>query len=1358
MKKILGLDLGTTSIGWAFVNESDDDSSKIINTGVRIVPLTTDEESDFAKGNTISINSDRTLKRGARRGLQRFKLRRDALIEIFDKIKFIPKTFNYAENGKQTTFSSHKTRAKSVFEQVTKAELVQILLMLNKKRGYKSSRKAKTPEEGDAIDGMKIATEIFEKNITPGQWIFNSLSKGGKFIPDFYRSDLQKELEKIINFQHQFYSGIINEKLIVDINGKTRTQTSQHFSKILKIELAENKGSRDEVKMQHYKWRNDALFNQLDLKVLAFIITEINNQINKSSGYLGAISDRSKELYFNKLTVGQFQYNQLQENIHKPLKNQVFYRQDYIDEFEKIWETQSKFYPELTDELKIEIKDITIFYQRKLKSQKHLVSQCEFEKGHKVIPKSSPLFQDFRIWQNINNIIIKNEATKESFELFEEQKEQIAIELKFKGNLSDSEILTLLGFKKGTHSVNFKKIEGNRTNNAIYKAFEKILEIEGYEMDFSKMKPLEIKESVFKIFELLEIDTKILDFDETIQGNDFDKQAYYQFWHLLYATEDDETLKKSLMNKFGFKENHIPSLLNINLQADYGSLCAKAIKKILPHLMDGHLYDKSCLLAGYNHSASLTKEDNANRKLDTELQLIKKNSLRNPVVEKILNQMINVVNAIIKDPTMGQPDEIRIELAREIKATSEQRKTATTNINAATVEHEKIRNILRTEFKIARVTRNDIIRYKLWIESDKISIYTGNPIKGSDLFTKEYDIEHIIPKSRLFDDSFSNKTLCERSLNIEKSNKTALSFLQEKFSEKDFKDFENRVNDLFKQKKIKYTKYKKLLMIDSEIPEDFIERQLRETQYIAKKAKEILEKITRNVNSTIGTITNRLRDDWQLVDVMKELNWEKYDKLGLTEIETGKGGERITKIKDWTKRNDHRHHAMDAITIAFTKPAYIQYLNHLNARDGNHKLSNNILGIESKYLTKDKNNKYRFNPPMPNFRNEAKKQLENILISYKTKNKVITKNKNLIKIKGGTFEKTQLTPRGQLHEETVYGKIKKYETKLEKVSGNFTADYIENVRSKEYREALLKRLFENDNDAKKAFTGKNAVSKNPIYLDAKKTVMLPELVKTVWFKDFHTIRKNVNADNFKDLKSLEKVIDVGVKTILTNRLNEFKGEAKKAFANLDENPIWLNKEKGISIKRVSITGISNSESLRNKKDHFGNEILDKDGKTIPVDFVSTGNNHHVAIYEDDEGNLQEEIVTFYDAVIRKNLGYPIINKNHSLGWKFLFTMKKNEFFIFPSDSFNLEEIDLMNPANFSTISTNLFRVQSLSIVQYGNATVRDFKFRHHLETVVTDNKELVNITYKQLKSLPPLRTIVKVRINHLGQIVQIGEY
>ena len=92
------------------------------------------------------------------------------------------------------------------------------------------------------------------------------------------------------------------------------------------------------------------------------------------------------------------------------------------------------------------------------------------------------------------------------------------------------------------------------------------------------------------------------------------------------------------------------------------------------------------------------------------------------------------------------------------------------------------------------------------------------------------------------------------------------------------------------------------------------------------------------------------------------------------------------------------------------------------------------------------------------------------------------------------------------------------------------------------------------------------------------------------------------------------MIDKGIRTILEQRLSEFNGDAKKAFSNLDENPIYLNKEKGITIKRVAISGISNAVALHDKRDKEGNLILDAKGNRVPVDFVNTGNNHHVAIY------------------------------------------------------------------------------------------------------------------------------------------------
>lgn len=108
----------------------------------------------------------------------------------------------------------------------------------------------------------------------------------------------------------------------------------------------------------------------------------------------------------------------------------------------------------------------------------------------------------------------------------------------------------------------------------------------------------------------------------------------------------------------------------------------------------------------------------------------------------------------------------------------------------------------------------------------------------------------------------------------------------------------------------------------------------------------------------------------------------------------------------------------------------------------------------------------------------------------------------------------------------------------------------------------------------------------------------------------------------------------------------------------------------------------------------------------------------------------------------------------------MFTMKRNEYFVFPNEKteFDPKEIDLLDPKNYAEISKNLFRVQTMSKVQYGNSFVRDYKFRHHLETTLNDNKNLRDITYKQFKSLNFANSIIKVRVNNIGQIVAVGEY
>ena len=1435
MKNILGLDLGITSISFAHIVEDENkEKSEIKELGVRIVSLTTDEQSDFEKGKSITTNANRTLKHGARLNLDRYQQRRKYLIDLLQKANLITSSSILAENGKNTTHSTWQLRAKAVTERIEKEEFARVLLAINKKRGYKSSRKAKTEDEGQAIDGMAIAKCLYDENLTPGQLSLQLLQQNKKLLPDFYRSDLQKEFDLVWNLQKQFYPDILTDSFYKELQGKGKDATSKAFSKRYHFDTAENKGSKESVRLQAYQWRAEAISKQLSKEEVAYVLTEINNNLNNASGYLGAISDRSKELYFNRQTVGQYLYAQLQENRHNSLKNKVFYRQDYLDEFERIWETQASFHKELTDELKKQIRDVVIFYQRKLKSQKGLISFCEFESkeieiekdgktitksiGARVVPKSSPLFQEFKIWQILNNVTCKrkgirkkksstnptqldlfNEPSQTIFSLDMECKQLLFDELNLKGDLKSDKVLKLLGYSPQEWEINYNQLEGNRTQKALYEAYLKIVEMEAHDvkdilqiksakddwsLDESPLSASEIKEKVKDIFQALGICTKILYFDPLLPVKEFEEQDSYQLWHLLYSYESDdstsgnETLYRILEKKYAFKREHARILANVALQDDYGSLSTKAIRKIYPNIKENQ-YSKACELAGYKHSKlSLTTEELEARELKNIIPLLKKNALRNPVVEKILNQMINVVNALIEKNSERDAegkitkyfhfDEIRIELARELKKNAQERYEMTQNINKAKLEHQKISEKLQKQFGIKNPTKSDIIRYRLYQELEHNGykeLYTNTYIAPDVLFSKNIDIEHIIPKARVFDDSFSNKTLAFKDFNIKKGEYTAFDYITSLNNEEKLNQYLARVENAYKTKSISLTKYKDLLKKASEIGDGFINRDLRDTQYIAKKAKEILFQVTKNVLSTSGNITDRLREDWGLVNVMKELNMPKYQSLGLTEVEERKDGNKVTVIKDWTKRNDHRHHAMDALTVAFTKPSYIQYLNHLNARkDENNKNYSVILAIEKKETikvpTNNGKNKRVFIEPIPNFRQVAKKHLEEIFISHKAKNKVVTKNIN--KPAGTDKQQITLIPRGQLHKETIYGKYQYYVNKEEKVGVKFDERTITKVSNPLYREALLKRLQANDNDPKKAFAGKNALSKNPIYLDEAKTKTLPEKVNLTYLEEDFSIRKDISPDNFKDLKSIEKVIDQGVKRILIKRLQAYDNDPKKAFVDLEKNPIWLNKEKGIAIKRVTISGVSNAQPLHIGKDHLGKTTLNKEGKEVPVDYVSTGNNHHVAIYRDKEGNLQEQIVSFFEAVVRAQQGLPIIDKNYKQaeGWQFMFTMKQNEMFVFPNEAtgFNPAEIDLLDPKNKKLISPNLFRVQTISIVKYGNSVVRDFKFRHHLETTLQDDKILQGITFQQIKSLEPLRNIVKVRINHLGDIVNIGEY
>lgn len=1286
MRKILGLDLGTTSIGWAFVNEAENASeqSSIIRLGVRLISLENFTQSNgkdikmkkeeaFSKGIGISTRAARRSARTARVNGRRYKQRREELKRLMREAGWISSDTYLCEDGKKTTYETLALRARAVNEEISLAELARVLLAINKKRGYKSNRKLKASDEGDAIDGMNIARQLYEEQITPGQYVNRLYELGKKYVPQFYPSDLREEFRRIWNKQCQYHEEM-DDSLFERLQGREEKATWAIFGEALGLVGIKREGKRDEQKRENYRWRAEAVEKEIDGERLAIVLSRINADIAASSGYLGSISDRSKELFFKHMTVGQYLYDIISKDRHKSLKRRVFYREDYMDEFERIWETQAKYHPgEMAQSLKKVIRNNCIFFQRDLKSQKHLLDFCTFEreeveqvrkdgsvcrfvKGQKVCPKSSPLFQEFRLLQMLNNLEIINRSDFSKRLVTESERQILYAELSLRDKMKKSEILKLLKLSPKSFDLNYDELKGDVTRASIFKRINATLPLTGHEELDDKIKVELRLHAVRSIYQMMGFENRILDFNSSLEGHELEKQPYYRLWHLLYSS-DGKNLNEHIAKICGFKDEEYAKMISkATFEDGYANLSAKALRRILPYMQKGQKYDEACLNAGYNRSEhSLTKEENDKRTLLDHLPAYRSGALRNPVVDKVLAQVTNVVNNIID--VYGRPDEIRVEMAREMKKSAKERKSAADKIKENTDNTERIKKLLAEDFGIANPSRNDIIRWRLYEELEPNgfkTLYSGTYINRDQVFSRDFDIEHIIPQARLFDDSFANKTLEKVSVNSKKGAMTAYDYMAETCSPEALDQYEKKINTLLRDGAISKTKHDHLLMRMADIPEDFIQRDLRETQYICRAASLMLEQVVRSVVVTTGTITDYLRQKWQLVDVMKELNMPLYDKLGMVRTDINRDQQPVRRIDGWSKRSDNRHHAMDALTVAFTKRSFIQYLNTLNA---NYEKIRKVHPLEAPL-------------PLEQFRAEALEHLSKVLISARVSQKVGTLHTN--KADG----RRELTPRGKLHAETYYRRI--------------------------------------------TYGG------NPMFVT----------------------RKEIGPD-----VKIDKVIDKGVRDILKARLSEYGGDPKKAFVNLEENPIWLNKEAGIRLKKVTMQSgkDSNPLCLHDKRDKNGRFMTDADGKRIPNDFVATDGNHHIAFFRDAKGKLHEHIVSFFEAVVRKRNGLDVIDTtyNNENGWQFLFSLQRGEYVVFPDDDFAPHELDLTDEVNFAEVSPHLFTVQKLSS--------KDYWFRHHLDPTTNEEKPLENVTWKRIRNITSLMNIVKVRLDSLGSIVSYTE-
>lgn len=1189
-KKILGLDIGVSSVGLSVVYE-ENKQKEIKELAVRIVPEDPNFHGKFYSGNTASKNLDRTTNRGIRRGYQRFQKRRDDLYKILKEYKLYPNE-NLFKLGSLNLYS---LRSKAVTEQITLEELGRVLILLNQRRGFLSNRKSNSEEES--------STE-YKKRI----------------------SELENEL-----------------------NGKTIGQQ---------------------------------LFSELKTEKNIFEII---------------------------------------------IRERTYLRKSYIEEFDRIWEYQKQFYPEiLTGSINEDdnkgtlyntIRNRIIFYQRPLKSQKGLVSECSFERHHKAVAKSSPYAEIFKIWQRINDLEVTfQDGSKIKPNL---DQKQLLFESLFYGNnlnskfkLTVTEIKKILGLKRNEGYLNFTELDGSRTYSILKNALEKA--------------NIKNPES-FLFFNLDEND---------------EKRGLLELWHITYSIPNETDVIKTLVKRFKFTEEQAKIVATeAGYNSEFGSLSTRAIRKLLPHLQKGLSYSEACDAVNYDRSGYKTKI-----KIEDKLKPIKQNSLRNPVVEQVLNQVVNIVNLAIDKH--GKFDEIRVELARELRNSAKTRKNIT-NLNSKNKkENDRVREVLQKEYGYKIVNGRDTQRYKLWNETEKQCLYCNNPISKTDFSTGNGEIEHVLPKSRSFSNNSNNFILAHRSCNSGKKQMTAYDFMASKGKEA-LDQYVQKVNNFYKDGKgsISKTKFENLLCKGEDIPSDFVERMKKDSQYISKEAVKMLKTVCENTYTTTGQITDFLREKWELKNVLQEISFDKYKAIG--QIETKQYKDRIGEIKtyetikDWSKRDDHRHHAVDALICALTDQKIIFKLNNLNK----------IYQYQKEALSKEELEKIKetydfekldiksfadliddyYYAPIENFKDEAKKHLENIFISIKKSSKVLSKNINHPK---KAKAQTTWTPRGRIHEDTIMGKVKRISEKKIKLNEKFIE--IRNVVNPEIRILLEQHLSKYDGNPEIAFNSKT-LKKEPIIY--KKN----ELKEIQVYEETCTKRVPI-SENFTSAQ-VEKIADKAVKLIVQERIKEKGGKIKEAFNNLKANPIWLNKEKGIQIKSVTVFDESKVERVR-------------DG------YVKTGGNHHALIYKSEDGKYIDKVVSFWEAINIGNLNiqqtgkpYPIIQrKDNSEYGIFQFSMMINDLFVFDlkhSESPKEDEINFLDAKNRQVISKRLFRLQKMTKKSSGAFEVT---YRHHLETSVNRSQiELKGITWNEQGSNTHLARLTKIRINHLGDIIKIGE-
>lgn len=755
------------------------------------------------------------------------------------------------------------------------------------------------------------------------------------------------------------------------------------------------------------------------------------NKKSEAGALLSAVEENKKLLKSKGYrTIGEMLYKDEKFADCKRNKadsySNTFARQDYSDEINLIFNKQREFGNTFASE-NFENDFLEIYLSQRSFDDgpggesiyggnliEKMLGKCTFEKDELRAVKASFSFEYFNLLSKVNAIKIISSEGKRA--------------------LTENERNKIINLAFNKNSITYKSLRKEL----------KLSDSEHFNISYSE-KSVEETEKKTKFTYLNAYHTFKKAYGESFVQWSTDKKNDLAYALSVYKN-DNKVIAYLMENDFNDAEIQIA--LTLPSFSKTGNLSVKALEKIIPFLEQGQLYNEACLSAGYNFKAdeqSKGKYLPANPETAVELC-----DLTNPVVRRAVSQTIKVINAIIRE-FEDSPVFVNIELARELSKNFKDRKKIEKLQKENQAENERIVKRLRNEFNLLKPTGQDIIKFKLWEEQDGICPYSLKSISIDRLFEIGYtDIDHIVPYSISFDDTYSNKVLVLSSENRQKGSRLPMQYLSEDKKDAFYLWVDNS--------KLRNRKKKNLLretLTDDDFS-GFKKRNLQDTQYISKFLLNYLKKYLQLAPNAQGRKNTIVAVNGAATAYVRK-RWGIY------------------KVRE----NGDVHHAVDAVVIACITQAMIRHISEYSKYHENEYIDNNgeyfdidkrtgevinrfpmpysYFRKELEFLCSENPARYLYECPLPNY--SVGESVKPIFVSRMPKRKIT----------GAAHKDTIRKPYVINEKDYVVSKIALTSLKLK--DGEIE-NYFNPSSDILLYDALLERLKQFNGDAKSAFAEK----------------------------------------------------------------------------------------------------------------------------------------------------------------------------------------------------------------------------------------------------------------------------------------------